>query len=77
MSHTFKDVPKKQRFLEVVRRDDGSYDLFLDDAPDRSSIPEQWLKEELSGRFGFCGEEYESILRGVNVNGRTRLSLSS
>jgi hypothetical protein len=77
MSHTFKDASKKQRFLEVVRRDDGTYDLFLDDTSDRSSIPEQWLQEELCVRYRFCGEEYKSILREVNLNGRTRLSLSS
>jgi len=77
MSHTFKGAPKKQRFLEVVRRNDGTYDLFLGDTPDRSSIPEQWLQEELCVRFGFCGAEYKSILREVNLNGRTRLSLSS
>ena len=77
MSHTFKDATKKQRFLEVVRRGDGTYDLFLDDAPDRSSIPTQWLQEELCVRFGFCGEEYESILCEVNLTGRTRLTLSS
>ena len=77
MTHTFKDAKKKQRFLGVVRRGDGTYDLFLDDALDRSSIPEQWLQEELCVRFGFCGEEYESILRELTLNGRTRLSLSS
>ena len=37
--------------------------------------PEQLLQEELCVRFGFCGEEYESILSEVNVKGRTRLSL--
>jgi hypothetical protein len=77
MSHTFKDAPKKNRFLEVVKTGDGTYDLFLDDTPDRSSIPEQWLREGLCVRFGFCGEEYKSILREVNLNGRTRLTLSS
>jgi hypothetical protein len=75
MSHTFKDDPRKQRFLEVVRRNDGTYDLFLNDTPDRDSIPQQWLQEELCVRFGFCGEEYEAILRELNLNGRIRLPL--
>jgi len=77
MSRTLKDSPRKKRFLEVVKRGDGTYDLFLDDAPDRRAVPEKWLPEELCVRFGFCGEEYDSILRQVNLNGRARLLLSA
>jgi hypothetical protein len=76
MTHTAKDSPyRKQRFLDVVKKADGSYDLFLDDSPIRTNIPEEWLESEVC-RFGFCGEEYRSILREVSLHGRTRLSLS-
>jgi hypothetical protein len=54
-----------------VRREDGTFDLFLNRKLDRSRIQEQWLPEELCVRFGFCGEEYDSILREVDQNGRT------
>jgi len=37
---------------------------------DRNDIPETWLPERLCVRFGFCGEEYDSIPREVNQNGR-------
>jgi len=57
--------------LELIKRDDGTFDLFLNHKLDRSRIPEMWLSEELCVRFGFCGEEYDSILREVNQNGRT------
>ena len=77
MGRTEKDSPRGKRFLEVVKRDDGTYDLFLNDAPDRSCIPERWLPEELCVRFAFCGEEYNSILHELNLNGRTKLRLSS
>ena len=77
MGLTDKDSLHSKRFLEVVKRDDGTYDLFLNDAPDRSRIPEKWLPEELCVRFGFCGEEYDSILHELNLNGRTKLRLSS
>jgi len=76
MTRTAKDSPyRKQRFLDVVKKADGSYDLFLDDSPIRTNIPEEWLESEVC-RFGFCGEEYRSILREVSLHGRTRLSLS-
>lgn len=77
MSRTQKNSRLARRFLEVVRKDDGTYDLFLDDIPDRSSIPEPWLSEELCVRFGFCGEQYTTILAELNLRGRTRLWLSS
>ena len=76
MTRTAKDSPyRKQRFLDVFKKADGSYDLFLDDSPIRTNIPEEWLESEVC-RFGFCGEEYRSILREVSLHGRTRLSLS-
>ena len=56
---------------------DGTYDLFLNDGADRFAIPEKWLAEELCGRFGFCGEEYDSILRELNQTGRAKLTLSA
>lgn len=74
MSRTRKDSTRnKDRTLEVVKRDDGTFDLFLNQTLDRSGISEQWLPEELCVRFGFCGEEYRSILRELNQNGRTTL----
>ena len=76
MTYKDKDSLHSKRFLEVVKRGDGTYDLFLDDAPDRSRISERWLPEELCVRFGFCGEEYDSIQHELNLNGRTKLQLS-
>jgi hypothetical protein len=77
MTRTAKDSPyRKQRFLDVFKKADGSYDLFLDDSPIRTNIPEEWLESEVC-RFGFCGEEYRSILREVSLHGRTRLTLST
>ena len=52
----------RKRTLEVVKMDDGTFDLFLNHTLDRRGITEQWLPEELCVRFGFCGEEYRSIL---------------
>jgi hypothetical protein len=59
--------------LEVVKKNDGTFDLFLNRELDHKNIPEAWLPEQLCVRFGFCGEEYDSILREVNQNGRTTI----
>ena len=72
MSRTQKDSNQTANtVLEIVKTDDGTFDLFLNRKLDRSRVPESWLPDELCVRFGFCGEEYESILRDVTQNGRT------
>jgi hypothetical protein len=71
VSRTGKDANQNvSRSLEAVKRDDGTFDRLLNKL-DRSRIPEAWLPEELCVRFGFCGEEYDSILREVAQNGKT------
>jgi hypothetical protein len=54
----------------VVKRRDGTFDLFLGGKVDRHGIPEASLSQEICVRFGFCGEEYDSILRELNQNRR-------
>ena len=56
MSRTRKDSNQiKNTVLEVVKNDDGIFDLFLNRKLDRNDIPETWLPEQLCVRFGFCG----------------------
>ena len=45
--------------------------FYLNSKLHRNNIPETWLPEELCVPFGFCGQEYDSILLEVNQNGRT------
>jgi hypothetical protein len=71
VSRTRKDAQNASTALEVVKRDDGTFDLLLNHKLDCSRIPEAGLPKELCVRFGFCGKEYDSILREVNQNGRT------
>jgi hypothetical protein len=71
MSRTQKDSKQiKNTVLEVVKRGDCTFDVFLNGQLDSSHVAERWLPEELCVRFGFCGEEYDSFLREVNQNGR-------
>lgn len=79
MSDTRKDSWKNKntnRVLEVVRRDDGTFDLFLNREIAGSRIPEEWLSHEVGARWGFCGEEYGLILRDLEEHGRIMRTLS-
>jgi hypothetical protein len=74
VSRTRKDSRKAtNRILEVVRRDDGTFDLLMNGKLDRGRIPEDGLNEQLCVRFGFCGDEYDSILHELVENGRKKL----
>jgi hypothetical protein len=64
---------RQGRLLEVIKRDDGTFDLFLNGTLERTAVPERWLSEELCGRFGFCGEELADILRELDARRRVDL----
>jgi hypothetical protein len=65
----------KDTVLEVVKRDDGTFDLFLNSQLDQGQKLESSLPAWLCVRFGFCGDEYDSILREVHQNGRKTIIL--
>ena len=71
MSQSWKDAPKYPRSntFELVRQDDGTFDLFWNSELKVGRIAERWLSAECT-RFGVCGHEFESILRDVKQNGR-------
>ena len=74
VSRTRKDSRKStNRVLEVVRREDGTFDLFMNGELDRGRIPKDGLNEQLCVRFGFCGKEYDSIVHELAENGRKKL----
>ena len=74
VSRTQKDSNQtRNTILELVRTKDGTFDLFLNNNLDCSSVLEQYLNNELCVRFGFCGEEYDTILREVKQKGRAEV----
>jgi len=76
VSRTKKDSHKiRNTVLEVVKRGDGAFDLLVNGKIERSGISERYLPEQLCVRFGFCGEEYEAILRELNQNDRKEIAL--
>jgi len=65
----------KDTVLEVVKREDGDFDLFLNGKLDQGQKPESSLSAWLCVRFGYCGEEYNSILKKVNLHGKATIVL--
>jgi hypothetical protein len=72
MSRTRKDS-RQGTVIELVKRSDGAFDLFLNRELDREGIHEDGLMDVLCVRFGYCGEEYDSTLHEVNQNGRAKM----
>lgn len=74
MSRARKDSNQpRNSILELVRKMDGAFDLFLNGKLGRSNVSEQYLNDELCVRFGFCGEEYNAILSHVKQKGRAEV----
>jgi hypothetical protein len=61
--------------LEVIKNDDGTYEVFWKGEHVRSRVQEPWLNEELCVGYGFCGDEYEAIIRQLNDCGRATVVL--
>lgn len=76
MGRTYKDA-RQNRVLEVVKREDGTFDLFLNRRLYLGQISEDGLPQELCVRFGYCGEEYDAILLELEQSGKKKLFLSS
>jgi hypothetical protein len=58
--------------LQVVKNADGTYEVFWRGELVCSRVQERWLSKELCVRDGFCGEEYDAILRHLNESGDPR-----
>jgi hypothetical protein len=73
VSRTHKDERSKKTMtivLEVLKNGDGTYEVFSKGELVCTQVPERWLHEELCVGFGFCGDEYESIIRQLNDSGK-------
>jgi len=75
VSQTIKDKRKQRTFQnvwEIVKRQDGSFDLFHNSELSHSSTPERWLEDQLA-EHGICGDEYREVLRQIGELGRAKL----
>ena len=70
MSRTHKDSRRNARKeLRVARREDGLFDVSYLDEMLETGITERSLAELVCIRFGFCGDEFDQILRALNEKG--------
>jgi hypothetical protein len=68
MSRTRKDS-RQGTVIRVIKRDDGTYDLFLNRELCQSRIHPDGLNNVLCARFGYCQDEFAAILTELNQNG--------
>ncbi len=64
----------KDNVWEIVRTEDGTFEMFHKGELLHSSIPDRWLERQLA-RYGFCGEEYRDIRRQLDQFGRAKIVL--
>jgi len=64
----------KNNVWEVVRRQDGTFEMLHKGKLLHDSIPDEWLEAQL-GRYGFCGQEYKDIRRQLDLSGKAKIVL--
>jgi len=64
----------KENVWEIVRKEDGTFEMFHKGELLHTSIPDRWLEAQL-GRYGFCGEEYRDIRRQLDEFGKAKVVL--
>lgn len=72
MGRTVKDQRRQQtsrNTYEIVRRQDGSFDIFHNGELADRSIPQEWLADQLS-RYGICGEEFKLARQQLEESGK-------
>jgi len=60
---------------DIVRKEDGIFDMFCQGPLLRGSIPDQWLADQL-GRYSFCGQECTDIRRPLDQFEERKLTSS-
>jgi hypothetical protein len=74
MSRTHKDS-RQGATVELIKRQDGTFDLFRNRELEREGIHEDGMMDVLCVRFGYCGEEYDAMLHKLKQDGRIELYL--
>jgi hypothetical protein len=69
MSRTRKDS-RQGTVIRVVKREDGTFDLFLNRELNQQRIHADGLVDVLCVRFGYCQDEFDAIMNDLNRNGR-------
>jgi 5-bromo-4-chloroindolyl phosphate hydrolysis protein len=59
---------------EIIRNEDGTFDIHQKGELLRSSIPARWLEDELA-KHGLCGQEYRNIRQQLDETGRAEIAL--
>ena len=75
MRNLLSQVSIKPNVWEFVRNKNGSYAVFKNGKLLSDAIPEQRREDEFCIRFGFCGHEYEEIVRQLRQSGKCTLNL--
>jgi hypothetical protein len=69
MSRTWKDS-KQENVIEVIKRENGAFDLLLNRKSEHEDIQQEDLAYVLCVRFGYCADEFNAILLELNRGGR-------
>jgi hypothetical protein len=76
MGRTVKDSGRSRTMpnvYEIVRRQDRSFDIFHNGELTDTSIPNEWLEDQLV-KYGICGKEYRDVRHDLDESGKVKLA---
>lgn len=59
---------------EIIKNEEGTFDILQEGELLRRSIPARWLEDELA-KYGLCGQEYRNIRQQLDETGRAEIAL--
>jgi hypothetical protein len=69
-------VQSSPSVYEILKRPDGSFDIYRDGELTDASISDRWLEDQLV-KYGICGQEYKETRRKLEELGEARLVFHS
>jgi hypothetical protein len=78
VSDTRKDKDKQATariLFEVLKNEDGTYEVLFNGGLVRSRVEERWLEKEVCVRYGFCGSEFDAIMQQLSDPGKATVVL--
>lgn len=71
-----KGQDKSALVFEILKRPDGSFDVFRNAELADSHVPDRWLEDQLI-KYGICGKEYRDVRKELEESGKVRLEFGS
>jgi len=73
MGKTYRDTQHHGQVIEIIRNEEETFNIFLNQQIQNGKFTEEQLAYELCVRFGYCQDEFLPIQKSLKQTGRAEL----